>query len=201
MAEAAATRYERTLRPAVLRLSGSNWDSVATPADEDAHLLGHVRPVKGPLLDLGCGPGRWTATLAAAFGQERIIALDSSRTMLRLAGDALPDVTRVAGDALNLPFADASLGAVSCWNAIQALPDPAKAVAEVGRCLRPGGTFTVLTFRTSSDSVYAHFQKRLTVKTFRSDEVDAWLGAAGMTVQARSTPGTFLVLTAVRDRD
>lgn len=196
---AAFTRYERTLRPPVLRLSGSNWDGVVTPADEDAYLVEHVRPADGPVVDLGSGPGRWTAVLAGHLGPERIIALDSSPTMLGMVGEALPDVVRISGDAMDLPFADGSVGAVNSWNMLQALPDPAKAVAEVGRCLRPGGTFTLLTYLTSDDPVYAFFQKRLTLTTFDLDELRQWFAAAGLTVRSQSTPGTFLLLTAVRD--
>ncbi|MFD5829633.1 class I SAM-dependent methyltransferase [Lentzea sp. NPDC060358] len=199
MFQAAFTRYERRLRPPVLRLSGSNWDNVLTPADEDAFLAANVSPVDGPVLDVGCGPGRWTAVLAREFGSERVIALDRSPTMLGLVRHSMPDVVRVGSDALNLPFADASVGAVNSWNMLQALPDPAKAVAEMGRVLRPGGTFTLMTYRTSDDPVYAHFQKQLTLTTFDPAELEGWLAGAGLTVRQRTTPGTFLLLTAVRD--
>ncbi|MGV9317164.1 methyltransferase domain-containing protein [Streptomyces sp. NPDC003691] len=195
---APAARYERMLRPAVLRLTGGNWDGALTPAGEDAFLREQVRPVAGPVLDAGCGPGRWTAVLAAAFGQERIVALDRSPTMLGLLGRSLPDTVRIAGDAGDLPFADASLGAAVLWNTLQALPDPARAVAEAGRCLRPGGTFTLLTFRTAADPVHALFQRRLTVRTFADGEVEGWLRDAGLTVTARREPGTLLLLSAVR---
>ncbi|MGW7291969.1 class I SAM-dependent methyltransferase [Streptomyces xiamenensis] len=201
MARVAAAHYESALRPAVLRLTGGNWDGALTPDDEDRYLRASVRPAPGPVVDVGCGPGRWTAVLAAAFGQDRVIALDSSPAMLDRVGALLPDVLRIRGDALRLPFTDASVGAVNCWNTLQALPDPALAITEAARCLRPGGTFTLLTFRPSPDPVYAHFQRRLTVATFDPGEVVSWLTAAGLTVTDTTTPGTLLLLTATRNPD
>ncbi|MET7403341.1 class I SAM-dependent methyltransferase, partial [Dactylosporangium sp. NPDC005572] len=190
------------IRPAFLRWKGSNWHPLITVEDEDDYLRTHVEPVDGPILDLAAGTGRWTAVLAERFGPGRVLALDLSTAMLDEIGRTQPDVVAVRGNALNLPFADASLGAVNCWNALQSLPDPAAAVAEVGRCLRPGGTFTVMTFRPSPDPLVRYFQTRpfgvVPVNLSDPDDLRGWLEKAGLTVREVYTPGTFLFVTAVR---
>jgi len=193
-------RYEAALRPAFLRLMGDNWGGAVTVADEDRYLQERVRPVDGPVLDLAAGAGRWTGTLARALGPERVIALDLSSSMLGRLHQAIPEVLAVRGSALALPFADETLGAVNCWNALQAIPDPAMAIREVGRCLRPGGTFTLFTFRPTADPVVQYFQNRVHpgVSVPDTEAVRAWLAAAEMTVLEQSTPANFLFLTAVR---
>ncbi len=198
--------YEARARPNFLRLAGSNWGGLVTPALEDAYIAGHVRPAAGPVLDLAAGAGRWTSVLAGAVGADRVIALDLALPMLTALRGRLPEIPAVVSNARRLPFGDGELGAVLCWNALQAFPaDAAAAVAEVGRCLRPGGTFTVLTYRDSPDPVYRYFVRRHHfpqhadgLRLFAPGEIDAWLDGAGLEVRDRWEPGTFTILTAER---
>lgn len=200
--------YESVLRPAFLRIAGANWDNTVTPADEDRYLARHLRPVDGPVLDLAAGAGRWTDVVARTVGAERVIALDMALPMLNVLRTRLPHVPAVLASATALPFADASLGAVNCWNALQAFPDDAAtAIAEVGRCLRPGGSFTMMTFRWDDDPIARYFQashyfpSRLEgMLLFTVDEIRRWLADAGMTVRDISGPGTFVFLTAQRTK-
>lgn len=198
--------YEAYARPNFLRLCGSNWDGVVTPADEDAYIAEHVDPVDGPVLDLAAGAGRWTETLARAVGADRVIALDPLVPMLTTLRGRLPDVPAIVAGGSRLPFEDASLGAALCWNALQAFPQDAEAaIKEVGRCLRPGGTFSIMTFRNSTDPVYRHFvgshyfpQHSGGLHLLDLDDVKSWLYAAGLTIRAESGPGTFVFITAER---
>jgi SAM-dependent methyltransferase len=200
--------YEAYARPNFLRLCGSNWDGAVTPADEDAYIVEHVSPVDGPVLDLAAGAGRWTETLAGAVGADRVIALDLSVSLLTTLRGRLPDIPAIVASGSQLPFEDASLGAALCWNALQAFPqDAPAAIKEVGRCLRPGGTFTILTFRNSTDPIYRHFvashhfpQHSSGLHLFELDDVRSWLHAAGLTIRAESGPGTFVFITAERPR-
>ncbi|MFB6439883.1 class I SAM-dependent methyltransferase [Streptomyces sp. NPDC056411] len=196
-------RYESLLRPAFLRVHGINWNDAISVQAEHQYLADHVRPAQGPVLDLAAGAGNWTRTLARTVGAERVIALDLATAMLDRLRSTLPGVLPLRGSAVELPFTNASLGAVNCWNALQAMHDPEAAIREVGRCLRPGGTFTLLTFQPAPDPVYRHFQTQieecLGVKSFHPDALASALEAAGMTVRAMTAPGTFLLLTAVRE--
>ncbi|WP_225800916.1 class I SAM-dependent methyltransferase [Streptomyces sp. NK15101] len=198
--------YETVLRPAFLRIAGLNWDDAVTPADEDAYLRDHTRPVDGPVLDLCAGAGRWTAVLEQAVGTERLIAQDLGLPMLTALRRALPQVPAVVASALTLPYADASFSAVNCWNALQAFPEQADiAIAEIGRVLKPGGTFTLLTFRWADDPVDRYFQgahffpsRPAGMLLFDLDEIRGWLTEAGLTVREQSGTGSFVFITAER---
>lgn len=198
--------YESFLRPAFLQIAGSNWDGAVTPALEDEYLRTHITPVEGPVLDVAAGAGRWTTTIAETVGAERLVALDMGLPMLSVLRDRLPDVPAVQGSALDLPFGDATFGAVTMWNALQAFPDDAAtAIAEVGRVLKPGGTFTMLTFLFDSDPIAAHFQASHYFPSrvegmllFALDELETWLTDAGLRVREHSGPGSFVLITAER---
>jgi SAM-dependent methyltransferase len=198
--------YEAVLRPAYLRLAGLNWGNVVTPADEDRYIAEHISPTDGPVLDVAAGAGRWTAVVAETVGADRLIALDMGLPMLNVLRGRLPEVPAVLASALALPFDDASFGAVHCWNALQAFPDDAAtAIAEIGRCLRPGGTFTMLTFQWATDPIHRYYQashffpsRPAGMLLFEPDDIRRWLADAGMTVRTESAPGTFYLVTAER---
>lgn len=195
--------YEASSRPAFLRLMGTNWGDDLSEADEERYLRERLETVDGPVLDLACGAGRWTRVIADAVGPEQVVGLDLSVPMLETVRSALPAVPVVRGSALALPFADATLGAVTCWNALQMLPRPERVIAEVGRCLRPGGSFVVLTFRRAADPIYRHFQRRqeetFNVTAFAEEEITRWLTDAGLDVRHLGGPGTFLLITATKE--
>lgn len=92
------------------------------------------------LLDIGCGPGAFLA--AKARGARRVVGIDPSSTMLRVAERKLAErleagTARLAtGSAAELPFGDGEFSAVT---AIFAPFDQAEAF----RVLRPGGRFVV----------------------------------------------------------
>jgi SAM-dependent methyltransferase len=195
--------YEASSRPAFLRLMGTNWGGDLSEADEARYLRERLQGVDGPMLDLACGAGRWTRVIADAVGAEQVVGLDLSVPMLAAIRDALPAVPVVRGSALALPFADGTLGAVTCWNALQMLPRPERVIAEFGRCLRPGGRLVVLTFRQAADPIYRHFQRRqeqtFNVRAFAEDEIIHWLAEAGLGVRHLGGPGTFLLITATKE--
>ncbi|WP_157601379.1 class I SAM-dependent methyltransferase [Stigmatella aurantiaca] len=192
--------YEPLIRVNFVRLMARNFNGALTPELEDAYLQKFLRPVDGPVLDLACGAGRWTRTLANLVGVERLIALDLSRAMLEAAKEVLPNVFFVRGNAQQLPLSDASLGAVSCWNSLQLLPNPSEAIREVSRCLKPGGVFTCFTYRRAREPLYGYFQSTFArnggVRPFDEEELRQWLTQAGLVVEDLGGPNLALLLTA-----
>ena len=101
------------------------------------------------LLDLGCGPGDETRTLAArVVPGGRAVGLDLSQAMIdvarsRMAGTDLP-VEFDVGDAQALPFADGTFDACRTERMLIHVPEPRRALAEIVRVTRPGGRVGVI---------------------------------------------------------
>ena len=96
------------------------------------------------LLDVGAGTGVSTAELARSGAYA--VGSDISLGMLRAGRRTRPDVPLLAGDALALPFADASFDAVTISFALRNVADPDAALRELARVTRPGGRLVVCEF-------------------------------------------------------
>ncbi|MFY0992863.1 methyltransferase domain-containing protein [Halomonas sp. C05BenzN] len=93
------------------------------------------------VLDLGCGPGHWSARLACRYGEAgTVTGLDLAPGMLEVARRHHGDRVRwLCGDAAALPLPDAGLDLVVSNLALQWCPDLEEALGELRRVLRPGG--------------------------------------------------------------
>ena len=105
----------------------------------------------GLVLDVATGPAGIALAVASRTGAN-VVGVDLNEPMLR-AG--LPRIRRpggrgrvrvAAGRADQLPFADATFDAVTFSYLLRYVDDPAATVAEMARCLRPGGTLACLEF-------------------------------------------------------
>jgi SAM-dependent methyltransferase len=91
----------------------------------------------GAALDAACGTGRHAAALVAAGHQT--IGVDRSPEMLGIAATKVPEADFRTGDLMALPLDDASVDVAVCSLALTHLTDPAPAIAELARVVRPGG--------------------------------------------------------------
>ena len=101
------------------------------------------------VLDIGCG----TADLSLVFSRiGRVVGCDFCHPMLRIGLDKVAragkerSVDLLEGDALALPFADASFDAVVSAFVLRNLADIDKGLKEMRRVLRPGGVLGILDF-------------------------------------------------------
>jgi arsenite methyltransferase len=104
-------------------------------------------PPGGIVLDVGCGPASVTASLARATGPSGLVlGLDLSEAMLARAvrTETGPQIGFLHADAQRLPLRDATVDAVVSMAVLQLIPEPAAALAEMTRVLRPGGRLAVL---------------------------------------------------------
>jgi ubiquinone/menaquinone biosynthesis methyltransferase len=96
------------------------------------------------VLDLCAGTLDLAAMIEDEFPNARVVACDASEKMLALGRAKVARVECVVGDALALPFADASFHAVTCGFGVRNLADLRRGLREVRRVLRPGGIFVTL---------------------------------------------------------
>ena len=94
------------------------------------------------VLDVGCGAGHWgRALLPHLPAHAQLVGVDREEAFFELAREQTdPSRTRfLAGTAEQLPFDDASFDLVTCQTLLIHVADPAVAIAEMMRVLRPGG--------------------------------------------------------------
>jgi ubiquinone/menaquinone biosynthesis C-methylase UbiE len=138
-----------------------------------------VLPQGGDMLEVAPGPG-FVAIEMAKGGAYRVTGLDVSRTMVELArGNAAEAGVQVdfrQGNASAMPFADDSFDLLACSAAFKNFSEPHKALEEMRRVLRPGGTALVLDLR----------------KDVPMSEIRKYFGAIGLsTVERWMTIATF----------
>ena len=145
------------------------------------------------ILDAGCGTG---ANLAYLEGAGRRVGLDFSPDAL--AGCRTRGLVElVRGDATALPFANESFGAVLSMSVIyhEWVRDPAAALREMHRVLRPGGLLLVDV--PAYESLFsAHDEAVMTARRFREPALRALVASAGFEV-LRTTHWMTLLFPAV----
>ena len=104
------------------------------------------------VMDLGCGSGAFTTFVARAVGEQgKVYAVDIQPEMLRqlehkLARPENRDITNIEprqASAYQLPFEDGALDLAYLVTVLQEIPDRGRALREIMRVLKPGGTLAV----------------------------------------------------------
>jgi ubiquinone/menaquinone biosynthesis C-methylase UbiE len=116
------------------------------------------------VLEIGCGPGYFSADIAVAVPDGSLTLFDLQPEMLALAEQRLTsfaNVRYVQGDAMALPFADATFDAVLIVFMLGEVPDAERCLAEVVRVVKHGGSVTFGESRRDSDFIpFAKLQER-----------------------------------------
>lgn len=96
----------------------------------------------GRWVDVGCGNGAFTALLLERAKAARVEGIDPSEQQVAYARERLArERARFqAGDASALPWPDAAFDAAVMALVIFFVPEPARALAEMARVVRPGGS-------------------------------------------------------------
>jgi demethylmenaquinone methyltransferase/2-methoxy-6-polyprenyl-1,4-benzoquinol methylase len=136
MFDRVAPRYD--LANTVLSLGqDGHWRRVTAAA---------AQPHGAQVLDVAAGPGNVAVELIRQ-GAGEVTALDLSFNMLwQGARQGHVGITWVNGDALALPFDDATFDAVTISFGQRNIPDPEAALVEFARVTRPGGRVVVCEF-------------------------------------------------------
>ena len=116
----------------------------------------------------------------------------------------LKNVLLVHGDALNLPFATASLQKLNCSGGFHQMPDLPRAIAELARAAAPGAHLTTSTFarvqndpnETRKRKIEARYDN--TVRFIPLDELQNMLETAGFTNCTHQIPGGWFGYMSIR---
>ena len=128
--------------------AAGDWDRLRSDLFGDTFYLWAVLGLIDPTLvvgDLGCGTGQFTETIAPYV--RRVIAVDGSTDMLdavrRRVGER-PDVDIRQGDLEALPLEAGELDCAMLALVLHHAPNPANAIVEVARVVKPGGRLLVV---------------------------------------------------------
>ncbi len=97
------------------------------------------------VLDVGCGTGDLSIELFEKTAAQ-VTGLDFCRPMLTLAQAKAPRLAFIEGDALRLPFADASFEGLTIGFALRNLASVEDGLSELLRVLKPNGVVAILEF-------------------------------------------------------
>ena len=129
--------------------------------------------------DLGCGTGQISETVAPFVHQ--VIAVDSSRAMLKAARQRLAHVPHVEirhGDLEALPIDDAVLDAAVSSLVLHHVGDPPAVLRAAARALRPGGRVLVIDMLRHDRREYQQQMGHVWLG-FEPAQMTDWLNGAG----------------------
>ncbi len=149
--------YESKLwYPVVLRLVvGSKQVSFAGLIGMVQEMVG---PVDGVVLDVACGPGTYGRRIASP--SRTVYGIDISKGMLEqgAAYARREEVTNMQfsrAQVETLPFRDAVFDAAICSGSLHLFQDPGRALAEIGRTLKPAAPLAIVTFTAGTVGMFS----------------------------------------------
>ena len=170
------------------------WDRLRSLHYSEADIEKAVLAAAGPgpfdlVVDFGTGTGRMLALFASRA--RRVEGIDLSHQMLTVARSNLEGARVVNasvrhGDATSAPYADHSANLVIIHQVLHFLDDPARALAEAARVLKPGGRLVVVDFapHTLEHLRTEHAHRHLGVS---EEDFQRWAEKAGLSVRAART--------------
>ncbi len=195
------------------------WDRVAGVYGVFVHVINGkthrelkriVSGLVGPedeVLECACGTGLLTAAMAP--GCRHLTATDFSRKMLRQAEKncaSLRNITYAQADITALPFPDGSFDRVVAGNVIHLLDDPEKALDELNRVCRDGGTLIIPTymnrkaggqtggFASAVGKAGADFKRQFTTESYLRFFLDAGYSDVSVTLADGRIPCAVAVM-------
>lgn len=179
----------------VVRLFDSSYGRVRERLDRD-------QPPGGRLLEIAAGTGQFTVDLASRA--EHLVATDISPEMVarlrgRVAQAGLQGVECAVMSAYELDAPDGTFDGVFCANALHVMDDPARALSEFRRVLKPEGVLVAPTFLHGVDGFRRGLSRALSAVSpfvahtrFDLASLEYTITAAGFEVVATERlPGLF----------
>lgn len=129
--------------------------------------LGDVSGLR--ILDAGCGKGRFIKAIKEKYPKAYLWGVDISEIMLSY----LPSkVEKRTASLLNLPFSNCYFDKILCVESLEHAVYPKKAVRELCRVLKKGGTILII---DKNEKCRGALQKEVWEKWFIKKDVENWL--------------------------
>jgi 2-polyprenyl-3-methyl-5-hydroxy-6-metoxy-1,4-benzoquinol methylase len=147
------------------------------------------------VLDLGCGEGRHSIALNLRFPKAICFALDLNPRDIKTARKkhhefcGLDNCLYLQGDALSLPFNDASFDVIVCSEVLEHIVDYQSVLQEVSRLLSPGGQFCASVPRAWPEKICWKFSSAYHqvegghVRIFNQDELSREISSHRFTLE------------------
>ena len=164
-----------------------------TAEEAAAFLIPRLRPDMR-LLDVGCGPGSITAGLAKYVGE--VVGIDVEATVLETARELTGDTPNLSFEEASvyaLPYEDDTFDVAYAHQLMQHLADPAAALREMGRVVRPGGfvaardsDYQTMISHPRTEGIeewralYTEVVRRNGADANAGRRIPAWMAAAGL---------------------
>jgi ArsR family transcriptional regulator len=174
--------------------NADEWDTVRGLHIEESAIENKMRALLGDdrvdlFVDLGTGTGRMLTLFSDAYANA--VGFDLSREMLTVARTNL-DEAGVShahvrhGDLFSLPLETAAADVVCVHQVLHFLAEPAAAVKEAARLLKPGGRLLISDFAPHELEFLRteHQHRRL---GFPDEEVASWCAASGIDLMESAT--------------
>ncbi len=192
-----------------------NWEQTCYPPDVRARLeelIDEFGVKQGEnILDIGTGPGVLVPYLRDRLGQNgRVCAFDFSMEMARQAMRKLKNNadTVLRADVHHIPFKDETFDRAICFAAFPHFFDPQKALREMARAVRPGGT-VIVAHLLSREELAEHHARHSSVKRDilpEEPQMRSLFSSAGLSIsEIVDKPGRYLAraskpISSVKDR-
>lgn len=165
--------------------AAANWDQLRTtligPRSDLLATLDLLDP-SWTVGDLGCGTGHLSEAIAPTV--DRVIAVDESGAMLGTARRRLSSFENVdvrSGSIEELPIENGELDVALIFMVLQFVLDPAVALREVRRVMKPGGRAVVVDLTPHEHDDYA-LKMGHVWQGFTEDQMRGWATDAGLSV-------------------
>ena len=178
--------------------------------DELKRIVADLIEPADDVLECACGTGLLSVVIAQKC--RKLTATDFSKKMLKKAAkncDGFGNVSFSSADITALPFPDASFDKVVAGNVIHLLDEPVKALSELNRVCRNGGTLIIPTYmnndtkgRTSrfaqaAGKAGADFKRQFTIQSYRQFFLDAGYSDVNVTLADGRIPCAVAVMKKV----
>ena len=205
----AALAARRTKSQEFFSSSAGQWDRVRDELFGDRfHLtaLGAFLESTWIVGDLGCGTGQMSAAIAPFVAH--VVAVDGSAAMMQAAKKRLQGLDNIElrrGDLEALPIDDSRLDAAMLMLVLHHIPEPARAMAEAARALKPGGRVVLVDMLPHDRESYRQQMGHVWLG-FSEDQIHRLLTDAGfaktrivpLAPDARSKGPALFVASAVK---